>query len=217
MLLQTALFRSCFWLSSILLCVYTHHILFILPSVGRCCFQRLHVLSPMLLCQTVGWRWLGGIADCLLLLRLPFTLPTRLVPPPPSQAPLSQLTPHWWNGPGSRLCWSPQCLGISIWTLLLLFCLQSIVKFWGSTQCWCDSCAFGGSPRSGPQTSFGSLPFFWGLSISGGQTGWAAELSHLCHPLLPTPKTLPCRSSHVSVYLSLWLRLLVLQINIRFY
>ena len=78
-LLHTASFHSFLWPSSILLCVYTHHIFFILSSVGRHCFQRLHVLSSVFLYQTVGWHWLGGIAEWLLLMRLPFTLP-KLTP-----------------------------------------------------------------------------------------------------------------------------------------
>ena len=68
-----------------------------------------------------------------------------------------------------------------------------LTGYWGSTQSWCDSCAFGGYPLLDPRHPLALSPFIWSLGIGGGQTGRASQPRHPRHPVLPALKPLPCR------------------------
>lgn len=121
------------------MCTYTPHPLY--PFVH---WQTLFPTSPCSVSHAsvpdcwvvlVRWHcWVAAAAETSLHFAYPAgaaaSFTGSLEPVDPS------LMERAWHSPLR----SPQCLGISIWTLFLLFCLQSTVNFWGSTRCWCDSC-----------------------------------------------------------------------------
>lgn len=97
---------------------------------------------------------------------------------------------------------SPKWLGLGIWTPRLCFWLGSIIKLWGLMHLRCDSWCFGGLLSlwaSGHPLA--PLPFFWSQHPL-----WSGSVSCPAEPPLPacSPalKTLPHRSSSISIYLS---------------
>ena len=88
-----------------------------------------------------------------------------------------------------------------------------LTGYWGSTQSWCDSCAFGGYPLLDPRHPLALSPFIWSLGIGGGQAGRASQPRHPRHPVLPALKPLPCRRAPGSA--SPYCPVLALQVSVR--
>lgn len=147
--------------------IYTPHLLYLssiwqsVVSASPC--SVLRVSLPDCWVALVRWHcWVAAADETSLhfLSWLHGEVPTPLVPPSPSRAPAGRLTSHWWEWAGSHLLVAT-CLGISIWTLPLFFCLQAtgdpLKLVW-------QLCGHRGYPLLDPRHPLVLFPFIWVLA-----------------------------------------------------